>query len=253
MLVVFTDQIIQVHLPKSGGTWLRSVLVSDLGGKDFGGGHDPFWFIQGNPDIEGRMTIGTSRSPWDWYVSLWCHARRNGDEYTRQLGLWGNGSPEFKDVLYGWTHTEEVWEMPLSLGVVWAAAGRKMEDVVETDGGVGFCSWAHRYQYGLATASMKGGKPEWGVNCLLDTGSLHEAVTALLEHPVDEESHPMINTRKAMGAVNVGARGPYDHREWYDDEMVEWVSKADAELIALMGWPAPFEPARNPYVHLGAN
>ena len=253
--MVFTDSHIFIHCPKTGGTFLRSVLVTECGGKDSGGGHDPAFFLEsqaGMASVGARRLVGVVRRPCDFYVSLYTHARRNGTGYDAQLGLWGNGSVEFRDVLYGWTHPDEVWEMPLSLGVVFGAAGHKDVDIIES--GVGFASWAARYFYGRLGAAKGPCEPEWLADTLVPTDRLYDACEPLLGVPVTEESHPRVNTRASMGAVNLTARGPLDPQDWFtDDEMVEWVSKADAELIALMGWPAPFEPARNPYVHLGAN
>lgn len=232
-----TDRHIQVHMPKTAGTWARSVLVIEAGGKDIGGGHDPYSMIPPHERGE-RVVIGTSRNPWAWYTSLYAHARRNGAGQTSQLAQWGNGSSEFKDVLYGWTHPDRVRDIPLSIGVIFAAKGHLPAHVKQA--GVGLCTWAHRYMYGVPGAGKLPCKPshttQWGVDLLLATDRLYEGLTTLLGTPVTEEGHPPINTRKQHGAACwVGPGFALD--SWYTDEnMIDWVAQADREILDLFGW-----------------
>jgi len=80
-----------VHMPKTGGTWVRRKLLRETGRAEHHRAVDlprPSW--------------GIVRGPSDWYESYWLHCMRANRR--RDLKAWGGGSHEFRDVLYGWTH-----------------------------------------------------------------------------------------------------------------------------------------------------
>lgn len=134
------------HMPKTAGTWARQVLVTLAGGYDVGSGHDPAWFDDAaNPQPLADTTWTILRGPEAWYSSLYAHARRLADggqhpDVADALRTWGAGSIQWPDVLWGWTHPEDVPRLPDWLGVLW----RPVPGVL-LDREAGLWSWAARY------------------------------------------------------------------------------------------------------------
>lgn len=118
--MIATDTVVQVHMPKTGGTKLRQELVRKCGGKDIGGGHDPCWRTP--TEYEHLAQVGTLRDPWSWYASLYGYAHRQepmAQSARDALLAYGQGEMDFRSVLYGWTHLPEA-KMPEAHGVVFS-------------------------------------------------------------------------------------------------------------------------------------
>ena len=61
------DQIIYLHLQKTGGTHVTRLLTEYLGGTN------PCKHGRLDRAVDGRTVIGSVRNPWDWYVSLFAY------------------------------------------------------------------------------------------------------------------------------------------------------------------------------------
>jgi len=76
------DRLLVLHAPKTGGSFLRTVLDEmDLGfqtGADLG--YDEHVSLKALPPdlIANRAVIGTVRDPWSWYVSWFMHGSHSG-------------------------------------------------------------------------------------------------------------------------------------------------------------------------------
>ena len=64
---------IQVHEPKTGGTWLSRATEALAGAARWKPQHLPVWML-GEDEIGGREIVGTVRDPWTKYISLYRHA-----------------------------------------------------------------------------------------------------------------------------------------------------------------------------------
>ena len=167
-----------------------------------------------------------------------------------RLRQYGDGSLEYEDVLYGWTHPDEVEEVPGCVGVI---AGPRAGDARQSlrTSGVGLCTWQHRYYYGLSGGWVADGYVSRSVGWLVDSAQVGAGLVALAGLSLAQVSdHPPLNTRNHRGENQF--RGPDDYADWYTDESLGWVADADAPLIALMGWPGPFVPAPLPVVEVGS-
>ena len=208
-----------IHMPKTGGTWLASVLAAD-GGHPVGLQHQ-----QVSHDVpptwrEGRVVIGTMRDPWSWYASWHAHALSR-PECRAELMAWGGGSTDLRAVLEGVTRDRR--RAPGHPGVIWPEMGQG--DLLV---GSGLWTSALRWSYGQGE--------EWGTEILLDCAQLHRAAGGLGLSDLP----PPINTAEEKGRT-------YTLDGW-DEEMVEWVDIADGPLARALGYSGPGEPAHSPLI-----
>lgn len=197
------------HPPKTGGSTVLAAVMN-AGGRRLGGGHD--LHVHHRRDIAANRwrICSTIRDPWTRYGSLYGHALRIGVEH--RLEAWGNGAHDFRSVLYGWTHPRQVRRFPRELGVIWSP-GRGDRFLAS---GLGFYSWELEQ---LTDGACVG----W-----MACDRLAEALPDLLGCPM--------TIHKDHGS------GRPDYRDWYTDDMVEWVAEAEAPLIRRFGWE-PWEPS----------
>ena len=65
-----------MHVPKTGGNWVRAVLKQyGLAGKEIGEWHGPY--------RGGRKSFGVLRNPWGWFRSLWAYNMKRLPELGR--------------------------------------------------------------------------------------------------------------------------------------------------------------------------
>ena len=220
----FTDKLLQVHMPKTGGTWMRFHLIDQLGGSSL---MRPPWSLIDHAPISdvpaefrrGRVALGTIRDPWSWYLS-WYNQASKVAHAKGNIAQFGLGDPSFKAVLYGATHNRDT---KAPSGMFW---GPRDKPSTFSTCGVGLYTWSARYMYGHP----------WGINVLVDTPQM---LAALHELTGKEQTRhkPPINVAKYEPGVSLKA---------YDDEMIQWVQDADSKLIKLMGYTEPGFCARNP-------
>lgn len=81
--MVVTDRLIFLQLEKTGSSHVSRLLRRLFDGRYPGEKHDS---IQRRSELGGRRVVGSIRSPWDWYVSMWgfgCDGR--GELFDRAL------------------------------------------------------------------------------------------------------------------------------------------------------------------------
>ena len=200
------------------------------------GGHSEIWTAT-DELIAGRTTFGTARSPWEHYASMYAHAM-SGDPTFQTIRQYGGGSPRFDDVLYGMTHPTEA-NVPDDI-TLFARPRSGRPHLLRS--GVGLSTWMHRYYYGLEGGWVADGFTPRSVDCLVDSRQVEMGLAQLAGLELaDVAGHPPRNTRESHPFVS---DRPY--ADWYTDEMLDWVAEADAPMIELMGWPAPFTAALEP-------
>ncbi len=219
-MTAYADGYIVVRCPKTGSTW-TSAVVRQLGN----GGrlravdpHCPVWAIP--PEwTEHRRTLGTCRDPWSWYLSFHAHLTRQGN--TEALEAFGGR--DFRSFLRGATHGRGPKRM---CGLVYLphANGSHFER-----SGLGLATWLHRYFYAerYPTADQPAA---WAVDTLIATEHLTQEIGTLF----GRDASPW--TRR-----NVGEHPTV--LDAYNGDMLEWVRRADSELIDLFGW-TPGQPSR---------
>ena len=234
MLLTESPPLLQVHCPKTGGRWLSAVLAQYAHGRRILSKHAPAWMIDDDeryreirfkPEL---IRIGTVRDPWSWYYSLYLHARDHAPRVRQSLNDWGQNSPNFRDVLYGWTHPEKRSRVN-NLGVLWepAEAGG-WEGLLASE--LGLCSFSFIYHYGTKASWKKPfGKPTFAVDLFVDCAQLETAVRRLMCRPGVALPPP----------VTTSGTGPHKAKEAYSPDMLAWVEEADRPLIEFMGY-TPF-------------
>lgn len=217
-----------IHMVKTGGAYVERVLREQFGWRYVAGGHDPAWYShEANPLPPVKRFFGTIRDPWTWYCSLYRYAFLNKPN-IENLRVWGEGSIAFKDVLHGWTHLSSA-SYPQTIGVVFQPVHPRPFEETLRQSQVGFWSFTAGYFYGNGY-SIHEPEFEWMVRTLLDMHKLKADLEALMGEPITVEPD-----RNASAHIEtpMGAR-PY--RDWYDEEMLEWVEKADGALAARFGY-----------------
>lgn len=75
------EKMIFLHLQKTGGSHLRSLIYELLPNTTKIGSH---YRINDDLEMGNRLVIGAVRNPWDWYLSYWSFScRKLGGMYTR--------------------------------------------------------------------------------------------------------------------------------------------------------------------------
>ena len=198
------------HCPKTGGTYVTRQLQAVEADCWFVG-HNPARLIPPHIRAE-RVVFGTVRDAWGWYASWYLHCLRSGRAAREHLAVYGGGSLEWRDVLYGATHpTPE--RLPAQWGVVFGTC-KRWDAQALLDSGAGLCSYAHQWVYG----------PGWrDVDLILPTNTLAQGLSDVLGLAVDP--HP-VNACPTAGVT-------------YDDEQAAWVALAEHEHNSRCGWTAP--------------
>lgn len=97
-LVIHGHRKMFLHVPKTGGTWIREILkkVGNLELQDVGEQHLNWrWSREIAPRYD-RFTI--VRNPWEWYASYWAHrCRERWEPYwlTIDKDCWSYSFPNF--------------------------------------------------------------------------------------------------------------------------------------------------------------
>lgn len=81
--MICTDKICFIHLPKTGGSFVRTCMKDIFDNTYFdngGSGLKEHSYPKINMD---QHAFGFIRNPFDWYVSLWCHFKKKPDSIKR--------------------------------------------------------------------------------------------------------------------------------------------------------------------------
>lgn len=192
--------ILFAHAPKTGGNWARVAMGLSKVLSAHGPPYECPWLVA------SHQVVTHIRDPWGWYASLYAHlvALDRG----RELRQWGNGDSTFEAVLRGWTHPDQVTDMPSPPGVVWTPYGPGPHPPMT--GGL----WSWTYQVFLRDHPAT----------LVDLARVAEGWALLLGS--DPSEHPTENRRASAAAV----------RALYTKTSRAWVRAADRELIDHCGY-----------------
>ena len=110
-----TDELLYVHMPKTGGLWISRILQNVAKGIRIPGlpRHTPAMDIP-EEYLEDRLMFGSIRDPWSWYTSLWQHLRA-GEDGQQLLAYLDDGEGTFTAFLRGATYSPTWMRAPKHL------------------------------------------------------------------------------------------------------------------------------------------
>ena len=210
-----TDDLLYVHMPKTGGIWVAHILRL-LGALSVPGTvrHTPLSVIPHGYKVD-KTVFGTIRDAYSFYPSLWQHlgAGVDGPPVAEALG---RGDKSFPAVMEGLTDPS-IWPAALRSGA-WPAP-----DATPTE--QGYYSWLINHFYGNPLQ----------VNVLLETTRLHEGLSTLIGEPVSPSRFP---------PRNASSHRPQSHvarpEALYDLSLSRRLEDADGEVRSRLGYEAPF-------------
>lgn len=212
--MIITKRFVFVHMPKTGGTWLREVLKKYK---------HPLWHLKERPGHEtsaeappGLPILGTVRNPWDWYVSWYFFRCR---EYKDRTGLFAPDHPR-----EDWVDLMKRWEEHVA------------QDDVRTR--QGFLRTLPRLMDGSLTDSytkthehfFERGRPVH----LARFENLGADVTAFLKENRIPNKLKLRTALRTAPRKNTSSHGPY--RDYYDEEARDLVASADRAIIERYGY-----------------
>lgn len=206
-MACFSDDWFYVRVPKSGSSGLRTWLRDRHGWKEVSGPqHAPLTYYRDQGVVGGRKTFATLRAPCEWYGSAYFHLRR-----LEGHDPWPEG---FRAWLYQATH---------------AARHIPLHPVPYING-----QWRHvgEGQQGLWTAAW--GLIAGGADALIATDRIEEGIQALL----GLKGPTSVQNRR----VDLDAGPCPAYADLYDEEMMQWVRRADGARMAAWGVQA-FSPS----------
>ena len=220
MAILFQDKV-YVHMPKTGGCWIRDRLRAEPGSKDVVREHTPAHELRAR-NFEDKALWGTIRDPWSWYASWYNHVMQH-PTHTR-LAEYSGGSIEFRDVLKGILAGGSA---PQLLGISWPFHDETWKRELFVESPIGLYSWVVRYMYGS------------GIRTLVDMRQMSAGLQELFGLETAKDDYPPVNHRTYK----------LPPRDMYDDELIQAVYDADRYLVEGLGYGAPFAPAKKAVQH----
>jgi len=212
--MIISPHFIWVHVPKTGGTWLRGVLERGLNryalGKVIYPGHHRLRDVPQEERI-GRPVLWVVRNPWDWHVSYYHFWRTH------------------------WEHRTGSYSLPVDQ---WTGAQWEWDTILKTTD-----------SFAAALPAMVERKTLWGVLQYLildDNGAWPDSLPCHFERMRTEVVEFLGNAlgRHMPGRLkqellkrrpeNISPHG--DYRGYYTAETRELVARAESELIERFGY-----------------
>lgn len=220
-MLAVTDKLAYWHMPRTGAGSVHKVLQTCGNKPEQVKGlkrHGPVEQIPQSA-LAKRALFGTVRDPWSWYLSLSLDANANPSGIEALKAMVGKDLT-FKAILRSLTKPQiipeapKTWELTLGYGEAeyadWMASG------------LGFCSWMFKHTYG---------KPN-KLDLFVDTAGLYEGLSEIMNVPLEaiQQVSPQ-NCAKHQPESFVA-----NPETLYDEEMKEWVARADADYIEMFGY-----------------
>jgi hypothetical protein len=227
--MIVCEQFVFVHLPKTGGTFVRDTLKEHA---------HRAWKLQERPGHhparaapKGRPILGVIRNPWDWYVSTYF--------FRRHHILNGTGA---------WAKPMEQWPPRVAPGMAaWARIMRELPDgrvgflkalriLTGEDGSDPVIVPGHEGEGSLSRRCQDFLCDERGSDLCYVIRT--EELRAGVEEFLDMHSVPVRRSlRRALQSApkkNTAPRGHY--RSYYDDEARDLVARVDCAIIERYGY-----------------
>ena len=246
--MILTPHFIFLHMFRSGGTTVNNILLNHMDGTMLGY-HRP----RKEMPIELRALpiIGTIRNPWDWYVSVYHHAVNFG--YPKGANSFLNWLVDFrrvsfKEAMHYLLRVKEVPNNDKTLhyfpdAYEWNTT--KLDNITKEDYSdfqkscLPFWSWLIEHMYAMH-GSLDG--ISW-----CKTSQLGTDFYMLLDPFISTEKQKIqqlfstqcLNSMTGYNSYlnkNVPIPRAKNYRDYYDDELRDWVYKKDHRYIEYFGF-----------------
>ena len=226
--MIVCKQFVFVHLPKTGGTFVRDTLKTH---------QHASWQLRERPGHHPARTgprdrpiLGIIRNPWDWYVSSYFFRRNN---ILNSLGAWRkprdqwlSGMLQWEKIIRGQPEGTAGFRESLALMTRVAAGELKGSDYVALPAEDGRLTWRHNEYLCDEDAEP--------ICDVAKFESLRVDVEAFLSRHSIPLSTNLLAALHSNPKKNVSPRGAY--REYYDDAGRELVANVDRSIIERYGY-----------------
>lgn len=260
--------LLYVHMPRTAGMFVTNVLDRSLGGTRTiagSGVHDGVRRLPENV-TGGRLSFGTVRDPWSWYVSFYSSFKQQkSGNITGPLAMLCGNQATFQAALPAMTRPTGAARLS-SPQFPGHPKGAERLGTLLCDTGIGLWSWYVITSYcrdevekvkGLQ-ARLEGADLPWAVSALVDAATVEEGLDKILEAwggSKSEETRKYLETAPPVNESapqwcwkGVRPSGRPDPR-WWDPSMVATVFETDGWLLRRLGYDRPVG-AREPIVVL---
>jgi hypothetical protein len=264
------DRLIYLQLQKTGCTHVANLLAKLIGGRQVGK-HNR---LPNGLRQSGRIIVGSIRSPWDWYVSLWgfgCDSagglagRLTGTRSLRGHGLMRMPLGYLRSLVNDWARPRSKWahlyadvrdprlfrewlamihdpRNRFALGEAYAQSPMSAFS--------GFLTYRYAFLYGADLDSLYSratGTPErlsgWlarqcRLDCVIRKEHLEEDLISALRRAGIECSDERIRLVRTAGRTNASSRRP-ELDFYYDAATVALVGDRDRQIVEMYGYCPP--------------
>lgn len=265
-LMFYTNGLLYIHIPRTGGTFVTSLLDRHAAGtRSLAPGVDGHCGVRDIPDVfQNTFSFATVRDPWSWYASIDKHYR-NKSSFQGFLHAFYGSHAHFKEVLLGLCDPSRGSMQPNpSLGL--PGASSLLPDLKRQIHDSGFGLWSFcvvhmlcRQQYETlpgASSVVDFSRVLWGVDAIVDTAQVREGLRRVVfahDSSLHDKMLEDIQTSKRMnssaGFAGVMPDGSPD-RSMYDNEMVDAVLRHDGALMSFLGLDVPVGSPDRPSARL---
>jgi hypothetical protein len=217
--MIVCKQFAFVHMPKTGGTWVRDTLKEHP---------HPSWNLREMPGhhpvrvAPGVPSLGAIRNPWDWYVSTYFFRRQH---ILNGTGAWAKPRDQWSGGMVAWAKLTR--ELPPGREGFLKGLRIMMRHDPLVPGQAGEGSFTTRYIDFLCVRGE--------VLCeIAKFESLRSDVERFLHRHKIPVTPALVAALRSAPKKNTSKRGPY--QQYYDDAGRDLVAEADRAIIERYGY-----------------
>ncbi|MCC6504125.1 MAG: preprotein translocase subunit SecA [Alphaproteobacteria bacterium ADurb.BinA280] len=233
--MITNDQFTFIHVHKTGGRSLNSVITQCIPGSQTVGYHFPHALL---PVQQRHLpVVGVVRNPWDWYVSWYAFNRKMGLRNPLFIVVSDGGKADFKTTVKQLVKLGDDSEQSRAHRAALAAV---LPTEFGTDRGAGLTrtciegySEPHRGYYSWLFDRMLGGT-ESPLLHIAKFENLQPDFIAIMRRLGVAESDALESALQATEKKNASSHSHYAH--YYDAELRELIAERERRLIDTYGY-----------------
>lgn len=239
--MVITKKHVYIHLPKTGGTFLTSLLRTSLNCSLAKREHSSISLEQKNTIYKDKIIVGSIRNPFDYYVSTFSFAARAPGP-VRRRAIFGVKSkplfekyPEIKELFNDGMDVSnfQKW-LPIFLNDMeldWPKIYLPKNSILEGyrhEHDIGYLTWVFmKMFYELDLSYLDTPEKNKIADIYIKTETLNEQASEIFDIDIKK-----LNSRPKSN----GFKRHKDYREYYNDELIEMVYRKDKYIFDKFGY-----------------